>query len=245
MSAKDFLDSYGIGKRVDTPATATGAAILKIPVAMIDADPNQPRRTFPEQRIAELAESLKRHGQLQAVRVRKATATGRYMIVAGECRLRAARLAGLPTLDAVLVPERVGIDAVREEQIVENLQRSDLSPLEAAEAYRGLLVKWSCSQAELARRLGVSPPTVSRALALLEQPAETKERIASGESVRQATSSAQSPRRRKVVKSDKRRAVELELRSGFVRVKRGATLEELVAELQTLALEQRSRPQAA
>ena len=126
---------------------------------------------------------------------------------------------------------------MRIEQVVENLQREDMSPLETAESYRSLLLAWGVSQAELARRLGVGTATVSRALALLQAPEETRERIASGESVRKATGTA---RRRKAPPTDKRRAVELELESGSVRVKRGHTLEQLVEEMRAVVEQQRS-----
>lgn len=229
MSGKGFLDSFGVASRITPPVDADGTTILKLRPEMLEADPMQPRKVFGEQELQELAESLRRHGQLQPVRVRRGTTRGSYIIVAGERRVRAAKLAGLEFVDAVCVPERHTIDQIREEQIVENLQRSDPSPLECAHAYRSLLERWQCSQAELAKRLGVSPATVSRALALLEAPPETRAAIASGTSVRQATGTT-TPRK-KTSKPDKRRAVELELVSGFVRVKRGHTVEQLLEEL--------------
>jgi len=246
MSGKPFLNTAEFLSRTTTPDNADSSSLLRVSPGMIEPDPFQPRRVFDEQKLQELAESLKRHGQLQPIRVRRSTIAGRYVIVAGERRWRAARLAGLDKLDAVLVSERADADYVKEAQVVENLQRADLSPIESAEAYRALLSRWECSQAELARRLGVATSTVSRALALLEAPADVRSRVEAGESVRQATGTAKGGRRRRAPsKPDKRRAVELELGSGFVRLKRGATIEQLVEELRALAVEQRSQAEAA
>lgn len=233
MSGKAYLEMLGGGPRLQPVNTSTaGPRVEKIPVGMVDGDPEQPRKVFDEQELRDLAGSIKEHGQLQPIRVRRMTGTGRYVVVAGERRLRACRLAEVATVDAIILEERVSIDRVRIEQVVENLQRSQLSPLETAEAYRRLIAAWGVSQAELARRLAIGTATVSRALALLDAPAETQARIAAGESVRQVTSTSRTPRKRTTqAKPDKRRAIELELASGFVRVKRGATLEQLVEDL--------------
>jgi ParB/RepB/Spo0J family partition protein len=242
MSGKAFLDTIGLGSRIAEPEGGDNV-ILRLSPAMIEPDPAQPRKVFDEEQLRELAASLVRHGQLQPIRVRKAPCVGRYIVVAGERRWRAARLANLQKIDAVVVAERGDTDVIREEQVVENLQRAELSPLESAHAYRSLMERWSCSQAEVARRLGVSTSTVSRALALLQSPDETRAAIAAGTSVRQATATAR-PSKKRPAKADKRRAVELELPSGFVRVKRGATVEKLLEELRATIAEQ-SRADAA
>lgn len=243
MSGKAYLDILGGGPRVQPVHVATNTVrIEKLPVDLVEGDPEQPRKVFDEVELRELADSLQEHGQLQPIRVRRVAATGRYIVVAGERRLRASKLGRLPTIDAIVLEDRVSLDRVRTEQVVENLQRSQLSPLETADAYRKLISAWGVSQAELARRLRVSPATVSRALALLEAPDETQARIAAGESVRQATSKPrQRPKRATQAKPDKRRAIELELPSGFVRVKRGATLEQVVDDLQARIREQGPR----
>ena len=238
MNPKDIFGSMVTGGPKAPTSDAPGAVIQNLSPAMIERDPQQPRTTFDDERLAELAESLKRHGQLQPIRVRRSGVVGRYIVVAGERRWRAAMLAGLATIQAVVIAERTDIDRVREEQVVENLQRADLSPIESAHAYRALLDRWQCSQAELGRRLGVSTATLSRTLALLQAPEETQARISAGESVRKATGLA---RRRKVAPpTDKRRALELELESGSVRVKRGHTLEQLIEEMRAVAEQRRS-----
>lgn len=248
MIPNGAIQAFGFGAKSvaqNRPEEPAGATIVRLSPSMIDGDPSQPRRHFDEEKLHELAESLKRHGQIQPIRVRPTGVRGRYMVVAGERRLRAAKLAGFDKIDAVIIAERDNIDAIREEQVVENLQRQDLSPIETAEAYRTLLARWDCSQNELARRLGVGAATVSRALALLQAPDETRERIAGGESVRKATGGGRAPRRKVSEKPDKRRAVELELVSGTVRVKRGYSLEQLVAELRSTLDAERTRSDAA
>ena len=234
MSGKTWLGSFGSER---SEGTAPADVILSLSVAMLEPDPAQPRKVFDEVKLQELAESLKLYGQLQPVIVRRSQIAGRYQLVAGERRWRACKLAGIAKIRAVEIEEREAGGYIRGAQLVENLQREDMSPLETAESYRSLLLAWGVSQAELARRLGVGTATVSRALALLQAPQETRDRIASGESVRQATGTA---RRRKAPPTDKRRAVELELSTGSLRVKRGHTLEQFVEELQAVMEQRRS-----
>ena len=234
MSGKAWLGSFGSERSEET---APADVILSLSVAMLEPDPAQPRKTFDEGKLQELAESLKLYGQLQPVIVRRSPIAGRYQLVAGERRWRACKLAGIAKIRAVEIEEREAGGYIRGAQLVENLQREDMSPLETAESYRSLLLAWGVSQAELARRLGVGTATVSRALALLQAPQETRDRIASGESVCKATAPA---RRRKAPPTDKRRAVELELSTGSLRVKRGHTLEQFVEELRAVMEQRRS-----
>jgi ParB family chromosome partitioning protein len=148
----------------------------QIPVEQIAANPHQPRRSFDERTLADLAASLKTNGLIQPVIVRR-TETG-YELVAGERRLRAAKLAGLATVP-VIVRE---IDAFTQAQwaLVENVHREDLNPLDRAAAYRALIDQLGLTQAELATRLGEDRSTIANFLRLLELAEPVKELIRDG-----------------------------------------------------------------
>jgi ParB family chromosome partitioning protein len=152
---------------------ATGATsadpptdLLRLNVADIDENPFQPRRDFSESEIASLAESLKEHDLLQPVLVR--VVNGRYQLISGERRLRAATLAGWKT-----IPARVR-DAddrlVAELAIVENLQRKDLNAVEKALSFKRYLDEHGCTQDDLARRLKIDRSTIANLVRLLELP---------------------------------------------------------------------------
>ena len=140
----------------------------QIPVASIERDPKQPRTVFDEAALAELADSLRERGQLQPITVRRKPGKGpaKFIVVTGERRWRAAQLAGLKTLTAVVVTARKDrlID-----QIAENLQRAEMSPLELARSYRRAIDELGISPGELAKRLGIRQPfRVTEALSLLK-----------------------------------------------------------------------------
>jgi ParB family chromosome partitioning protein len=151
----------------------------KIPLERIDADPNQPRREFDEDELARLAASLKAHGQLQPIRVRYDETRERFVVIVGERRLRAARLAGLPMLTAIV--DQTEQSARLEIQLIENLARADLKPMEEARAFATLRDTYGYSAKTLAERLGVSESKVSRSLALLELPEDTQDAVDEGE----------------------------------------------------------------
>lgn len=232
MSDKRFLDAFKTEPRSAPASGPRGSDVLHLAVNMVDPDPHQPRKTFDDDKLRELAESLKMHGQLQPVVVRRSGVVGRWQIVAGERRWRACKLAGIDRIRAVELEERGSVTLAQEAQFVENLHREDMSPLETAAGYRGLIELWGVSMSELARRIGVAKSTVSRTLALLETPGESP-------------APKRKPRRATTSKPDKRRAVELELASGVVRVKRGYTLEQLVEELRATIDAGRTRSDAA
>jgi ParB family chromosome partitioning protein len=172
-----------------TPATPAARAFdgrtqlreaCKIRLDRIIADPNQPRKEFDEPALAELAESLKARGQLQPIRVRWDEAAGVYVVVVGERRLRAAQRAGLDSVVCVVAPGNASPEEVLEDQLVENALRQDLKPVEEARAYRQLLDRLGISQRQLAERLHVSPQKITRALALLELPADVQESVEQG-----------------------------------------------------------------
>jgi len=139
-----------------------------VPVDEIQPNPDQPRKHFDEEKLAELAASLKQHGLLQPIVVRRVE--GRFELVAGERRLRAAQLADIDRLPA-LVRE---MEDPLEIALIENLQREDLSPLEEAEALAQLIERHGYSHREVADILGKSRPYVSNTLALTRLPVSVK-----------------------------------------------------------------------
>lgn len=152
-----------------------------IPVARIDRDPDQPREEFDEEALRRLADSLSRRGQLQPIRVRWDEGRGVYVILVGERRWRAARLAGLETLSCVVVEQAIEANELLALQLVENALREDLRPVEQAKAYRRLMDAHSWSSRQVAEELHVGQASVVRALALLELPASVQEQVDGGE----------------------------------------------------------------
>ena len=145
--------------------------IYFLPIDQIHPSPFQARRTFEEQELAGLAQSIRENGLLQPISVRKA-AEG-YELVAGERRLRACKLAQMTTIPAILC-------SYADEQtaalgLLENIQRTDLNPFEQAQGLRDILVLWDCTQAEAAKRLGMAQPTFANKLRLLQLNADQRQ----------------------------------------------------------------------
>jgi ParB family chromosome partitioning protein len=147
--------------------TEATTSTIELPVGEIENNPFQPRRQFNEEEIASLAESLKEHQQLQPVLVRRVG--GKYQLISGERRLRAAIRAGFKTVRAEV--READDRLVAELAIVENLQRKDLNPIEKAMSFRRYLDEHRCSQEELARRLKIDRSTIANLMRLLELPA--------------------------------------------------------------------------
>jgi len=139
---------------------------------------NNPRKTFPAERLRELAESIKAQGLVQPLIVRQRQAGG-FQLIAGERRWRAAQLAGLKVV-AVVVKDVTESEAF-ERALVENLQREDLNPIEEAEAYQRLLGEHGYTQEQLAARVGKERATVANTLRLLKLPPTVRSRVAQGE----------------------------------------------------------------
>jgi ParB family chromosome partitioning protein len=146
-------------------------------VSLIEANPNQPRKVFEDDKIAELAASIREHGVVQPIIVRPIEG-GKYQLIAGERRWRAARLLGLTKIPAVI--KHISEAEAREISLVENLQREDLNPLEEAEAYRELLQEYAFTQEGLAKRMGKSRPYIANALRLLGLSEELKQKVRQG-----------------------------------------------------------------
>jgi ParB family transcriptional regulator, chromosome partitioning protein len=173
------------------PATAPGVPsryegvtrpkdALTIAVEKLVPDPCQPRKDFADEELAMLAKSLAERGQLQPIRVRWGEAEGSWIIVSGERRWRAARIAGLGTLTAIEAKGTPTADDLLEDQIVENAVRTDLKPIEQANAFKALMDRRGYSGRQLADILHISHMSVQRALALLDLPAAVQEQVEQG-----------------------------------------------------------------
>lgn len=141
----------------------------EIPLAMIDPNPYQPRKHFDDEQITELSESIKKHGVLQSILLRKKD-NDRYEIVAGERRFRASKLAGLVTIPAQ-VKDLTDIQTL-EISLIENIQREDISTVETARAYKKLIEEFGHTQEQLAKAMGKSRSAVANCLRLLQLPEE-------------------------------------------------------------------------
>lgn len=151
-------------------------AIEKIAIEKLVANPYQPRKKFDEQAIEELAQSIKEHGIIQPLVVRKKGL--KYEIVVGERRYRAAKLAELKELPAIV--KEMTNEQMMEVAILENLQREDLTPIEEAEAYQSLIEKLNFTQEDLANRLGKSRPHITNTLRLLQLPEKVRDLVNDG-----------------------------------------------------------------
>lgn len=151
-------------------------SVAELEIKLIDRNPQQPRREFNPDKLAELAASIREHGLVQPILV---TPLGdRYQIVAGERRWRAAQLAGLTKVAAVV--RSFSDQEQMEIALIENLQREDLNPLEEAEAFRVLLDQFGLTQEELSRRLGKSRPQISNTLRLLHLAEPVRQHVRQG-----------------------------------------------------------------
>jgi ParB family transcriptional regulator, chromosome partitioning protein len=144
-------------------------------------DPEQPRKTFDEEALRRLGESLKKFGQLMPIRVRWDERLGKWVILSGERRYRAALAAGLESVACQFIDRELSPSEILQEQIVENCLREDLRPVEQAVAYRELMELNGWSASALAQALSVSKSSVTKSLALLRLPAELRAKVDGGE----------------------------------------------------------------
>ncbi len=152
---------------------------FRLPVDRVEADPHQPRQEFDAGELEQLAASLRDRGQLQPIRVRWEESRARWVVIDGERRWRAARLAGLEQIDAVEVAVPDG-DQILEDQLVANCLRSDLRPIEQARAYATLMDRRGLTQRQLAERLRISQAAVAQACALLALPEPIRDQVEAG-----------------------------------------------------------------
>ena len=161
----------GLDALIDTThiSTAGSSSISEIALDKIYPNPDQPRRTFDEEALQELAQSIKDHGVISPITLRKDT-NQRYMIIAGERRFRASKMAGLDSIPAYIRTAKD--EQVMEWALIENIQREDLDAIEIALAYQRLMDEYNLTQERMSERVGKKRATVANYLRLLKLPAE-------------------------------------------------------------------------
>ena len=164
-----------LGDFSDEPVQSSPYKLL--PIYKVEPNPDQPRQEFDPEELQNLADSIAEHGVIQPLTVRE-TGSGYYQIIAGERRWRAARMANLMEIPAVVVEadDRKAMELA----LIENLQRQDLNPVEEALGYQSLMNDFGMTQEDTARRVGKSRPTVTNALRLLNLAPEVLEQVKSG-----------------------------------------------------------------
>lgn len=162
----DFTEEKEIDEKVE-----------ELQLSEIRPNPYQPRKTFDEENLHDLSESIKKNGVFQPIIVRKSSVMG-FEIIAGERRFRASKLAGKDKIPAIIRP--INDEQMMEIAVLENLQREDLSPLEEAQAYGTLMDNLKITQSELSERLGKSRPYIANYLRLLDLPHEVKQMLQNG-----------------------------------------------------------------
>lgn len=173
----------GLGRGLESlfedaaPSLESDGEVRTVPLREIEPDPGQPRKTFPEESLSELADSISQHGLLQPIAVRPQSMGG-YRIVAGERRWRACRLAGLTEVPVIILD--VSDQEAMELALIENLQREDLDPIEEACGIRELMDRCELTQEQAARRLGKSRSALANSLRLLNLPPEALELLKAG-----------------------------------------------------------------
>lgn len=171
----------GLGRGLDallgdyTQPTPEG--VQQVDIRRIDTNAGQPRKDFDQEKLQELADSIRQHGVVQPILLRQNGE--RYVIVAGERRFRAARLAGLDQVPAIV--KDLDEDQVMEVALIENLQREDLNPIEEAAAIRFLMQQHDLTQEEVSKRLSKSRPAIANSLRLLSLPEPVQEHLRRGE----------------------------------------------------------------
>lgn len=180
-------NSKGLGRGIDAlfgdyseldEIDVTNEMVKEIPLEEIRPNPYQPRKTFDEEALNELADSIRQSGVFQPIIVRESTIKG-YEIIAGERRFRASKLAGKATVPVII--RAFDEERMMEVAVLENLQREDLTSLEEAEAYDMLMKKLKLTQEEVAKRLGKSRPYIANYLRLLGLPESVKKMLQSDE----------------------------------------------------------------
>ena len=174
-----LLGPVGDAVGADSAAPPGGLALVEVDLALVDANPEQPRREFDDETLTALGELIRTHGLLHPIVVERSGP--RFQLVAGERRLRAARMAGLSSLPAIVRPAADSARQSLEAALTENLLRADLSAIEEAAAYSRLADTFGLSHEAIAMRLGRSRPAVSNTIRLLGLPAPVQRAVVDGE----------------------------------------------------------------
>ena len=165
-----------IGSDYQEPAVQDKNSIIEVSVESIKGNPDQPRKSFDEGSLNELASSIREKGIIQPIIVEKSPEG--YLIIAGERRFRAAKIAGLETIPVII--KDFSDNEKLEIALIENIQREDLNPIEEASAYRELMDKGNLNQENVALKVGKNRSTVANSLRLLKLPAEIQKSLATG-----------------------------------------------------------------
>ncbi len=173
----DAFEKAYEGKEVFTYTEEERKNAEDMPLTDIYPNPDQPRKNFDEQALKELADSIKKHGVIMPIVVNKDD-RGKYMIIAGERRYRATKMAGLKSIPVIV--RTYTKREIKEISLIENLQREDLNPIEAAAAMKQLMVEYKLTQDELAERIGKSRPAIANTLRLLSLTPEVMQLVAEG-----------------------------------------------------------------
>ncbi|NOY65072.1 MAG: ParB/RepB/Spo0J family partition protein [Nitrospirae bacterium] len=171
------MKKAALGKGLKALIPDAGSGHQEIDIGLIEPNPDQPRKVFNEDALEELAASISEKGVLQPVILRRADG-GRYFLVAGERRWRAAKMAGLKKIPAII--KETSSQEALEIALIENIQRDDLNPIETAEAFNRLIEEYHYTQEDLAKRVGKDRATVSNFLRLLKLPPEIKGFVSQG-----------------------------------------------------------------
>ena len=167
----------GLGALIASETNDDNTGVIEVKINEIEPNSDQPRKYFDDDKLAQLSDSIKQHGVIQPIIVKKDN--NMYTIIAGERRWRAAKLAGL-TKVPVLVKEYTD-KQVMEIALIENLQREDLNPIEEADAYQRLMEEYNLTQEQIADTLGKSRPAIANTLRLLSLPNSIKNYVVSGD----------------------------------------------------------------
>ena len=170
-------EDYGKSLLFEETPEESAKGVTEIDVRDIFANPNQPRKVFDETALKELADSISKHGVIMPIIVNKSG--DRYMIIAGERRFRASKLAGLSKVPVIV--KTYNERQIKEISLIENLQREDLNPIEAATAMRSLMNDYGLTQEDLADRIGKSRPAIANTLRLLSLAQEVIKMVSDGQ----------------------------------------------------------------